>query len=296
MFKPIYEFLLWNTCKNNCKFCHQKANKLKYPGKFPNDSEKLVPIKLAKNYLETHELEQGAHILLMGGELFDSVLPPETEKEFLSLATYIAEGMKLNRYGFMYFNTNLIYQDLTLLEKYLDIFKGLEDRTKFTTSYDIAYRFKSNEDRIQVQKNMRCISDQYPSCVRIANCVMTDKAIDYFKEHDFIRYHDDFMRKFGFDIHLIPYITLVPEQAPSRHDVLKLLIDVERRQPEFLKQYVIDASYLQTRNLYEFNSSKLVYATSRISECGHYENFGKVYKDSTKCFACDCEQLMNMNF
>lgn len=295
MYKPIYEFLLWNTCKNNCKFCHQKANKLKYPGKFPSDSEKLFPIKLARNFLETHDLEQGSHILLMGGELFDSVLPAETENEFLSLASYIAEGMRQNRYGFMYFNTNLLYEDLTLLKKYLDTFKGLEDRIKFTTSYDIEYRFKSKEDRALVQKNMMYISAHYPNCVRIANCIMTDKAINYFKEHNFIQYHSDFLYDFGFDIHLIPYITLVPEQASSRQDVLKLLVDVEHYQPGFLKQYVIDASYLQTRNLYEFNGTELKYATSKISDCGHYENFRRVYKDSTRCFACDCEQLLSMN-
>jgi biotin synthase-like enzyme len=26
IFKPIYEFLLWNNCNNNCKFCFQRKD------------------------------------------------------------------------------------------------------------------------------------------------------------------------------------------------------------------------------------------------------------------------------
>ena len=24
--KPIYEFLVWDNCSNNCQFCHQRNN------------------------------------------------------------------------------------------------------------------------------------------------------------------------------------------------------------------------------------------------------------------------------
>ena len=36
--KPIYEFLVWDNCNNNCKFCFQREN----PRLFNQEGRKMV--------------------------------------------------------------------------------------------------------------------------------------------------------------------------------------------------------------------------------------------------------------
>lgn len=286
--KPIYEFILWNTCSNNCAFCHQKANKAKYPGKFPTGSDKLVPIQLVRFFLKANPLEEGSHILLMGGELFDTRLEPAVEKELLVLAEEIAKGMWDDKYGFLYVNTNLIYENLTPLFTFLDVFKSykVSDRIKFTTSFDPAgYRYKSDNDCELAEHNMDMVTKWYPEMSRVANCILTDKAIAYFKEHECPNVVH------GFALHLIPYIILHKEQAVTRKELLDFMVELEKKTPGFLEDYAMQGMCEQPRYIYEFDGKHLKYASSGNSACGHNENFMKVYKDSDACFVCDCEHL-----
>lgn len=284
--KPIYEFILWNTCKNHCAFCHQKANKAKYPGKFPTGMDKLKPVQLVREFIATQPIEDGSHILLMGGELFDSKLAPEVEAELLALASDINDG----KYGYVYVNTNLIYTDTSLLFKFLDVFEP--ERLRFTTSFDFGYRFANDADRRTVLGNMVAVARRYPSMMRTANCILTSKAAEFFNSHNFYGWCTDFHDAYGFNIHLIPYIILHNEQALSRKDVLNFMLAAEKQHAGFLQEYALEGMCDQPRHIYEFDGTELKYASSGNSPCGHNENFKKVYKDSDACFVCDLAQLL----
>lgn len=288
----IYEFLLWNNCNNNCKFCHQKANRSKYPGKFPNDNGKLKSITLVKEFIENNKIEKGSHILFMGGELFDTNLSPQTKNEFLNLGNLVAEKLMSDEVGFLYLNTNLIYNDKTLLDNFLNIFmsKKLENRIMFTTSYDVAYRYKNNKDRKTVQKNMKNVSEKYQNMSKVANCIMTSAACKFLSKN--INFISEFKNKYGFILNLIPYIILKKEIAPTRSELLSLLTKINNIYPEYFKEHIINnLTSNQTRNLWEFDGEKLAYATSNNTICGHNQNFRIVYQDSTRCYICDCIQL-----
>ena len=73
--KNIYEFLLWANCGNNCKFCWQKH--LNQKDKFLNEQQKLDSLRAVKRFLSSNEYENGNHVLLVGGELFDTKKTPD---------------------------------------------------------------------------------------------------------------------------------------------------------------------------------------------------------------------------
>lgn len=285
--QPIYEFLLWNNCNNNCKFCHQKANRSKYPGKFPDNDGKLKSIRQVKQFIK-EEVPEKSHILLMGGELFDTKLPKQIELEFLDLANLVADRMTSNNENILYVNTNLIYKDLLFLQSFLNIFKD-KKRIHLTTSYDIAYRYKNESDKRLVENNMCILSENYPDIFRVANSILTDKMCSFLSNNiDFI---SNFRKQYGFNLNLIPYIRLNDDQATNRSDVLSLLMKINNKIPGFINQYISNLSVKQERILWEYNNGKLVYASSGDSECGHNKNFRRVYKNDNHCFICDCIRL-----
>ena len=290
--QPIYEFLLWNNCNNNCEFCHQKANKNKYPGKFPNDDGKLKSLQLVQQFIQT-DVPEKSHILLIGGELFDTKLSKRTEKEFLNLAKMLADRMVINDQNILYLNTNLIYSDISFLYDFLNIFinKNLEKRIRLTTSYDISYRYKNELDRCLVEKNMLDIYNLYPNIFKTANCILTNNACEYLLHNPLFLV--DFKKKYGFNLNLIPYIKLYDSMASKRSTILSLLLKINELDMDYIKKYVDNLSINQDRFLFEFNGNIFINASSNNADCGHNENFRKVYLDDDRCFICDCINLKN---
>lgn len=293
---PIYEFLPWNNCKNSCAFCHQKANKNKYPEKFLTAEEKLKSLKQIREFFSTKISSPFFHILFMGGELFDTELPHKVQNELQHLANDVVEKMNNGTIGLCYLNTNLIYSDLSLLISFLDIFaqKNLEHRVKFTTSYDVAYRYKSIKDRYLVEENMLNICYRYPRMPKVANSILTDLACDFFFVNP--NFLEKFTTMYGFEINLIPYICLHKNIAPCRKSIHNLLMKLEATYPGFLNNYVRNLSLSQEHILWEFNGKELVNVSSNNAECGHSVNFQKVYADDTRCFICDCINLFKTLF
>lgn len=290
----IYEFLLWNNCKNSCEFCHQKANKIKYPEKFLTDENKFNSIEMVKQFILDKRLPNGSHILFMGGELFDTKLSNKTEKNFLELAELVSNKMLKNEIGFLYVNSNLIYTDTTLLYNFLNIFthKKLEERIKFTTSYDFAYRYHDVRDRLTVENNMVRISSDYPNMSKVANCILTNKTCEFLSKN--IDYISKFLFEFNFELNLIPYIQLHSYIAAKRSDILSLLIKIEEQYPTYMKRYMKNLSINQDRILLEYNGTEFKSASSKNAICGHNENFRKVYPNDSRCFICDCINLFNI--
>ena len=65
--KPIFEFLLWDNCRNDCKFCFQKQS-----NNLLTDEQKALSINKAIDFLQSDKYVAGSHVLLIGGEIFDS--------------------------------------------------------------------------------------------------------------------------------------------------------------------------------------------------------------------------------
>lgn len=295
---PIYEFLLWNNCNNNCKFCHQKANREKYPGKFTDDFGKHKSISLVSEFIQAGSIAPGSHFLLMGGELFDTKLSTRTEAAFLHLAIQVKTMMLTGLVGYFYLNSNLLYEDRTLLDKFLAIFKEVDllKRVLFTTSYDFGpgFRFESKKDRAIAESNMLNISRDYPDMRRTANCILTAEACTFLSNNrEYLGY---FKQEFGFDINLIPYIRLGEGMAATRSTILSTLMDLDITSPGILERVKTTHTASPVKILWEFDGENLAYVTAKNANCGHSINFTKVYSDSVQCFICDIIQIYKLTY
>ena len=111
--KKIYEFLLWNNCNNNCTFCHQRSYQKKCSDKILNPQEQIESIEKCKDFLNT-EFEKGNHILLVGGEIFDT-LNEKVQDSLKSLIDQVISQMLKDEIDLLYLNTNLLYANTDLL-------------------------------------------------------------------------------------------------------------------------------------------------------------------------------------
>ena len=65
--KPIFEMLVWDNCKNNCRFCFQRDN----PRIF-NAIQKAQICNKVIEFLDSDQFINGSHVLIVGGEIFDT--------------------------------------------------------------------------------------------------------------------------------------------------------------------------------------------------------------------------------
>jgi len=312
--KKIYEFLLWNNCGNNCSFCHQRMHERKIDDKILTPKEQVESLKLCKKFLDT-EFENGNHILLVGGEIFD-VRDEEVKKSLKWLLLRVVEKMTLNEIELLYLNTNLLYEDTGLLHWFLDVIEAnrLFDRLHFTTSYDIVGRFCVKSESL-FYKNLKTLTDKYKDIHIIVNTILTKEAckricedrfgadflLDYLKkqgkENHTLKEWADYFRV---QINTIPYIMLnydkAPE-APTRNEVFDTLIHLDTIIPGYLKQYAENIALTQEKLLYEYHKKDggYVFCSSNMSDCGHSVNFKLSFADSDKCFPCEIKKLLKYN-
>lgn len=293
MFQPVYEMILWNNCNNNCKFCWLKSKRDKCPDKFISIEDTKRPIFLAKEFTKLLcNNRPGSSMLFMGGELFDRKLPKHANKLFMELIDVCIHEIDSNKMDMIYFNTNLIYDDTKLLFDILDQFKknGLLHKVQITTSYDWSYRYKSTADMWKATSNMRTISEKYPNSIRVANMIMTH-VCEYIISVEPMFIHN-FLMDTGFRLNLIPYIALDKDIALKRNEQLTFLLKVKDHYPEVLDMMVQGYNNKKPKVLFEYDGNGFVMQTARNAQCGHPENFRKVYADSDKCFVCDLINLV----
>lgn len=309
--KKIYEFLLWNNCSNNCTFCHQRMHERKIDDKILTPEEQIDSLKLCQKFLDT-TFENGNHILLVGGEIFD-VKNEQVKKQLIDLLKFVKNKMCNNEIELLYINTNLLYEDLTMLDWFLTLFEanGLIERIKFTSSYDIEGRFSSDYSERLFYKNLKHLTDTYKDIRIVVNTILTKKACerickdefgaDYLleylkkqgKENNTIKDWTDYFRV---QINTIPFIKLNYEnapKAPTKNEVFETLLHINTVVPGYLEQYATNISLTQEKLLYEYHKDvkNFVFCSSELGKCGHSVNFKLSFEDSDECFPCEVTRL-----
>ena len=279
---PMHEFLLWNNCNNNCKFCWQRKEKQS------TEEEQVEAIDLAHE--EITKLKD-AHVLIIGGEIFS-----ETNKRIIlnlyGLFLSIISKMLKNEIDQCYINTNLLYDMDKLLIPVLKMFDttGLIKRIHFTTSADDFGRFSNDNTRKLFYDNLQDLRKKYPDLYIICNIILTDYFCDAILTDKFnIKEYKD---KYTVDVNTIPYIkygTII--EAPTREKVFNTLIHLDQQDPGYLLKYTNNFLLGQEITLHQYQNHSLVDVTSDKSSCNHSENFKRCYSDSDECFICDCEKL-----
>lgn len=137
----MIQFALWNTCKNNCKFCFDQYN-------IKNDN-KIENVKKIIDLLDKEEVKETDAISLIGGELFDTKFDDELRNLFYVLIDKIFLLKKK-----LFLMTNLIYDmdiELNPCIKHI-INSGNINKTYICTSYDLTGRFH-NQNSLELFQN-----------------------------------------------------------------------------------------------------------------------------------------------
>ena len=284
MIKPIFEFLMWENCRNKCSFCFQQdKNQL-------TDEQKAQSMDAVKWFVDCDpRYVKGSHVLLVGGELFDS---PSIFTCLCPFLQFVVSKMVDQTIDLLYVNTNLIYKNMDGLYYLLDLIDQykLFDRLKFTTSYDIAGRFASSKTKFLMLSNLDALSTKYPDIKIVVNSMLSKQMCEailsgQYKLHSFMEMHHC-------DVNLIPYIVYDKELAPTRELVFKALMEADRQVPGYLKRYIANFDLPQAKELYQYRDGRLNYVTCPNNDCGHSENFVR-YSDKGSCFICDLKRLFN---
>lgn len=310
--KKIYEFLLWNNCSNNCTFCHQRAHERKVDDKILLPKEQIESLLTCQEFLKSDKFEKGNHILLVGGEIFDTT-NFEVKIVLRDLLVQVLNWMEQNIIDLFYINTNLLYTNTDLLCDFLDKVqeKQLFSRLKFTTSYDIVGRFTSKERELLFYHNLKALTDKYLDLNIVVNTVLTNEAckriqenhfgadylLEYLKEQNKeIWTIKDWIEYFKVQINTIPYIKLpydLAPEMPTKSMVFNTLLHIESLIPNYLKEYAENIALTQEKLLWEYNKldKEFKYCSSKLANCGHSVNFQLSFKDSDECFPCAIKKL-----
>ena len=282
MIKPIFEFLMWENCRNKCSFCfQQEKNQL-------TDIQKTESMLAVKRFIKYDDrFIKGSHVLLVGGELFDS---PSIFTPLANFLSFIVDKMNDGTIDLLYINTNLIYKNMDGLYYLLDLIDQykLFDRLKFTTSYDLAGRFASPKTKFLMLSNLDALSTKYPDIKIVVNSMLSKQMCEAILSGEYKL--DSFMKMHHCDVNLIPYIVYDKELAPTRELVFKALMVADRQCPGYLKRYIANFDLPQAKELYQYRDGRLNYVTCPNNACGHSENFVR-YSDKGTCFICDLKRL-----
>ena len=282
--KPIYEFLVWDNCSNNCQFCHQRNN----PRNFDLFTRSHILYKTLK-FIKSDKFENGSHVLIVGGEIFDT---QELSIMLIQFFNELAFLMYKNTIDLLYINTNLLYYDISILIcclKQFPIFKIDFNRIKFTSSYDIKGRFRSKDDEKLWFRNLDYIKTEFPELNVVVNTILTNEMCDKILNNKFdpIKFQTDN----DIYVNYIPYIIKDPSLSASRGTILKTLKYIDDKSNHtYIQKYIDNFDLPQEKRLWKFQDGEYQFCSCGYSKCGHSLNFTK-YSDKGSCFVCDLKEI-----
>ncbi len=288
--KSIYEFITWSNCGNNCKFCWQKH--LNDRSKFLTLDQKHAALESILSFLNSDKFISGNHVLLVGGELFDSV--GLEDSLFVSFFDEILAKVINDQIDLLYLNTNLLYKNLDVLKHVIRTLEvaGVLHRLKFTTSYDLDGRFKTEADRQLMLSNLKYLTAKYENLNTVVNVILTKVACEQIIDGSFSI--KSFKESYRVDVNTIPYITLLEEMRADKPLVMNALLKIESECGGYIKSYVDNFDLKQDRHLFEYTAGDingLVECDSDTDgECGHSVNFKRCFDDGS-CFVCEMKRL-----
>ena len=299
----MVQYGVWSNCCNACKFCLREE---RIP--YTKEQQLLSLEKIKKNldYIDwKNQFNYG--ISLLGGELY-YITDKELQNSFLELIDMIIEKiLKISTNPDCKYSTvtNGLYKP-TFLYKVIDKIVnavGIE-KVDINFSYDLKYRFKNEEDRLLVLKNINDFHKRYNYCVGV-QMILTQYVIDFWKEGKFDV--NTFMEK---EIPGNQLCFLYPHPIHSGF----VLDDFNFKRKDFLQfiQYLKCTNYniywsfiqstknscsfkytgLKDRIMSNYDQKPLLSDGKELinEKCGHSILY-KCYADCDKCVLCDLQML-----
>lgn len=299
----MVQYGVWSNCCNACKFCLREE---RIP--YTKEQQLLSLEKIKKNldYIDwKNQFNYG--ISLLGGELY-YITDKELQNSFLELIDMIIEKiLKIST------NTDCKYSTVTnglyepsflykVIDKIVDAVSI--EKVDINFSYDLKYRFKNEEDRLLVLKNINDFHKRYNYCVGV-QMILTQYVIDFWKEGKFDV--NVFMEK---EIPGNQLCFLYPHPIHSGF----VLDDFNFKRSDFLQfmRYLKYANYniywsfiqstknscsfkytgLKDRIMSNYDQKPLLSDGKELinEKCGHSILY-KCYADCDKCVLCDLQML-----
>lgn len=207
------QFELWKDCNNHCKFCFNKGQQE------INKLQSLLEIKQRVLNLDFDNLNG---IAFIGGEFFDNQLDNDDVKvEFYELFNIVNSLLKEKTIEFCFFTSSLILNKDKYLIPFLDFLKESGNLDKYTlcTSYDLKYRFHTEDNKKVWKENALFLKENYPELKIHTEMILTGFLIDAVLNDSFnLR---DFSQKFNTHIDF-----LEPESGLYYYDKKEMIEDL----------------------------------------------------------------------
>lgn len=303
MKQNMVQYGVWSNCCNACDFC-LREERIPYP-----KSQQLLWLDRIKENIGMIDWENDFSygISLLGGELY-YITDEELQQSFLELIDVIIEKvLKVSKNPSCKYSTvtNGLYNP-TFLYKVIDKIVesvGIE-KVDLNFSYDLKYRFKNEQARLQCLNNINDFHKRYDYDVGV-QMILTQYVIDEWKRGNFD------VNKFNEEVIPGNHLTFLYPH-PIRTGINLKDFNFKRRDflqfIQYLKSecYFTYYSFLQsTKNSCTFKYTglrdrgrkdalempKLSDGKEIINEdCGHSVLY-KCYADSDKCVLCDLNEF-----
>ena len=298
----MVQYGVWPNCCNACQFCLREE-------RIPYSKQKQLKSlnKIIKNldYVDFKD-KFSSGISLLGGELY-YVTDIDIQNKFLELIdAIINKVLKVSTNPNCKYSTvtNGMY-DPTFLYKVIDkIIKevGIE-KIDINFSYDLKYRFASEEKRLQCLNNINNFHKRYNYRVGV-QMILTQYVIDLWKTGKFE------VNKFieeNIPGNMLSFLYPHPIKTGikltdfnfSRKDLIQFLLYLKKESPQtyysFLQSTKNSAIFkytgLQDRTDESIKAQpKLSDGKEILTECGHSVLY-RCYTDSDRCLLCDLESF-----
>ena len=302
------QYGIWPNCCNACDFC------LNLREAFYGVEEQINMIKNVRHNIRLLDWKNTYYhgISLLGGELY-FVKDKGIQEEFLGLIDDIIELVVCKENGpYCKYSTvtNGLY-DPEFLFKVLDKFeeKGLMSAVDLNFSYDLKYRFKTEERKKLCEDNIVKTVERYSDLKVNVQMILTQHLINEYNKNKNI------LKELEEKLH-IESINLL---FPHKHNTGKTLVDFYLRRGDFL-QFLYELNATDHKKVRQFVDSIVnvddnaligLYRRDKIEKneinidqlpmkednktvinpkCGHSTLY-QCYEDSNKCLFCDIRKF-----
>lgn len=303
----MVQYSVWNNCNGSCDFCLRKERSIY------SIDEMIYSIETIKKNIELIDWKGqfSDGISLLGGELYH-ITDKKLQDKFMELIDVIIEKILLVssnpncRYSSV---TNGVY-DPTFLYRVLDriVEKCGIKKVDINFSYDLKYRYKTEESRLKAISNINGVHQRYNYSVGV-QMILTQYVIDAINKGEWSI--DKFLNEeipgnmlcFLYP-HPIHTGKLLDDFYLKRKSFLKFLIWLRNNHYSTYKSFIfsthnsgeykwtglVDKSFIkdhhETKELPKLSDGKEILNP----RCGHSTLY-KCYIDSSSCMLCDINTL-----
>lgn len=292
------QYSLWPNCNNNCKFCLRKNREV---WDKPRLIREIKKIRQNLDYIDWKD-KFADGISLLGGEIY-FITDKDVQDEFMLLIDDI-----INKILFVSTSPRCRYSTVTngmydpaFLFRVIDRIKKRTGDMRFVDvnfSYDIKYRYPSEEKRLQALENIKLFRDRYDYTVGV-QMILTQYLIDDIMsgKFDFKYFIEDELKGCNFCFlypHPIHSGFTLTDFFFKREDFLNFCVYLKSEFPQIYANVYNSTNasavykYTGMRDKNDDITQQPILSDGKedITECGHSELY-RCYSDSDECMLCD---------